>query len=262
MLQKSILFAALLAFSTLSFAQQTHRQAGGDAVPDAMGCRFAYTSGSGINQTNYCLSNDGNIVQFSRPSNTEYLQSGEGYGVCDVTTSKSYYDYALWTSDNWGSTVVTEVSPTKRKFVRTTTDGIWELSQSITQIRAKGSSPGAAQVTMSLENLSGATRSVYLLRYAGIDVGSNYSDDKFDFTWDTAYGSNPGFSFGLGLTNNTFTYGHDAFTQYKFFGPDPCAFTKNINFGPWVGDGSIGQVYSHTLHPGSKLIVTMIYRPM
>ena len=119
---------------------------------------------------------------------------------------------------------------------------------------------------MSLKNLSGVTRGIYLLRAADVDlwhVDSDSTSNEFDFTWDTAYGSDPGFhAFGLGLTNNTFKFGHNAFTQNTYLGPDPCSFSAHQNSGPFVGDGSIGHVYGHAIAPGSTMSVTMTYRPI
>lgn len=269
MLRNLTLFLALLTLSALAFAQQRSQQEAAKDAPDNTDCSYSYSSGSGTNQTKYCLSTNGNIVQFSRPSTAEYIRQGvivEGYGVCDVTASRSYFDYASSASSNWGTTVVSAPKATTRKFVRTTSDGVWELTQSIKQESASASLPGRAQVTMSLKNLSGTTRSVYLLRMADVDlwhVDGEATKNEFDFTWDTAYGSDDGFhAFGLGLTNNTFRYGHNAFTQNTFTGPDPCNFTANQNLGPFVGDGSIGHVYGHAITPGSIMSVTMTYRPM
>lgn len=269
MLNKSIVFAVALTLSTLAFAQQRSQQEAAKEAPDTTACSFTYSSGSGTNQTTYCLSVNGNIVQFSRPSSAEYIKQGiitEGYGLCDNNGTRAYFDYASADSGNWGTTVVSAPNATTRKFVRTTSDGIWQLTQSIQQAKASGSLPGRVQVTMSLKNLSGSTRNVYLLRVADVDlwhVDTGATDNEFDFTWDTAYGSDEGFhAFGLALTNNTFKFGHNAFTQNTFTGPDPCNFTANQNSGPFVGDGSIGHVYTHTITPGSTMSVTMTYRPI
>lgn len=269
MLNKSMLFAAVLALSTLVAAQQQSQQEAAKDAPDSTACSAAYNSGIGTNQTTFCLSANGNIVQFSRPSSVEYIKQGivvEGYGICDVTASQKYFDYASSDSGNWGATAVSVPNATTRKFVRNTTDGRWQLTQSIQQGKASGSRPGTVQVTMSLKNLTGVTRSIYLLRAADVDlwhVDTDATVNEFDFTWDTAYGSDTGFqAFGLALTNNTFKFGHNAFTQDTFAGPDPCSFTAHQNSGPFVGDGSIGHVYGHAIAPGSTMSVTMTYRPM
>lgn len=270
MLGRSTLFLALLALSTLALAEQSTQQQTANDAPDNTACSFTYSSGNGMTQTQYCLSVKGNIVQFSRPSSVEYINNGltiEGYGVCDVTGSESYFDYAAQVTDNWEPTVVTAPNATTRKFVRKTNSGVWELTQAIQQAKASGSLPGRVQITMTLKNLSGITRNVYLLRVADVDlldVDTGVTTNEFDFTWDTAYGSSAGFhGFGLALTNNTFKYGHNAFTRNTPFGPDPCDFTANQNPGPFVGDGSIGHVWGQAaLHPGSKMTVVMTYRPI
>lgn len=266
--RNSILFALVFAFSTLAFGQEP----GGQEMPGSgtggSSCSFyPFSSGSGNNQTTYCVSTSGNIVQFSRPSDTEYIDIGfgtvEGYGICDLTGSRSYYDYFYNDSGNWGPPVATKVSPTKLKIVRATTDGMWELTQSIAQVKASGSSPGAAQVTMSLQNLSGGARDVYLLRVADLSLAPGRLGDTFDFTWNTALGSFPGrFRFGLALTNDTLTFPHYAFTQNTIMGPDPCQPSTNWNLAPAYGEGSIGQLYHHRVHARSTMNVTMTYRPM
>ena len=227
-------------------------------------------SPQGRNPSKQDLSVDGgNVVQFSRPADTEYINFGlntvEGYGICDLTTSKSYYDYASDNSGNWEAPVWTKLSPTKIKLVRVTADGIWELTQTITQVKASGSHPGAAQVTMSLKNLSGSTRDAYLLRVADISVNSDHFDNYFDFTWNTALGSffRPDrLRFGLSLTNNTFTFSHYAFTQNTMVGPDPCQPSAHWNCGLFWGQGTVGQLYHRTVNAGSTMSVTMTYRPM
>jgi hypothetical protein len=99
MLKKSTLLAALLTLSSLAFTQQRSLQEAAKDAPDTTTCSFTYSSGSGTNQTTYCLSVNGNIVQFSRPSSVEYIKQGmvvEGYGICDVTASHAYFDHFGW----------------------------------------------------------------------------------------------------------------------------------------------------------------------
>lgn len=76
MLNKLILCAAVLTLSMLAFAQQRSQQEAANDAPDSTVCSFTYSSGSGTNQTAYCLSVNGNIVQFSQPSTAECIKQG------------------------------------------------------------------------------------------------------------------------------------------------------------------------------------------
>src|SRR5436189_4403576 len=136
-MKKSIFLVVLLSISSLLLAQRrtqpplapvagphvTQDQTAKDA-PDTTTCSFIYTSGSGNNATSYCLTVNGNIVQFSRPNGFEYIAVGtffEGYGICDLTAgSVAYSDYAASATPNWGATAVSFPNAATAKFVRTT----------------------------------------------------------------------------------------------------------------------------------------------
>jgi hypothetical protein len=270
MLKKTMLFAAVLTLSSLVFAQaRTQREAAAAPAPgiDASNtCAFAYSSGSGNTFTQYCLSTNGNIVQFSSPSGYEFIhagQVGEGYSICDFTppTPVPYFDYAYLVSNNWGPTTVTTPSATAKKFVRATSDGIWQLTQTITQVKASAKAIGSAKVVMALKNLTGISRTVYFIRYADIDANSS-GDNNFNWTFNSAFGAAPGFGYGLGLTNNTFSIAHAGFTLNTFAAPDPCALGANENNQPFTGDGSIGMSYAVVIPAGATKTVTMTYKPM
>lgn len=80
--------------------------------------------------------------QASKPG---YISNGgplKGYGICDVNPNVAYYDYASNDSGNWGSTTVTTLNATTQVFVRTTADGIWQLTQTIMQLKASTASTG------------------------------------------------------------------------------------------------------------------------
>jgi hypothetical protein len=249
--------------STLAFAQRQSEPDTYKEPPPSTVCVYPYSSGSKFTQTQYCLSLNGNIVQFSRPSDAEYIREGtivEGYGVCDRTSAIAYYDYADKNTGNWGESVVSVPRPSTRKFIRATSDGVWQLTQSIVQGKASGSRPGTVQVTMSLKNLGSVTRDVYLVRVADVDLAGAFDDDLFSVTWDTASAQDSrSAAYGLALTNNTFTVSGRAITTGAS-GIDPCDFWGNR--GNFVGDGSIGHQYIGTIKPSSIMTVTMTYRPI
>lgn len=262
---KLIFFAALLASSTLALAQQTVQDRADQTAPATISCMTTYSSGPLETFTRYCLSPNGNIVQFDSPSGFEYINNGdvlEGYGICDVTPNVAYYDYAQVDSGNWGPTVVTSTTPTSQVFTRTTTDGIWELKQTISQLKATASGPGSVKISMALKNLSTISRNVTLLRVANVDAGASPLNDEFVSSFNSAFGQDPGASWGLGLTTNTFTFAHNGVVLNVPTGPDPCHYVTHIVNTSFVGNGSIGHVYAITVPKGATKTVVMTYKPI
>jgi hypothetical protein len=252
----------------MSFAQgRTQREAAAarDASLDSTTtCSFAFASGSGHNLTKYCVTANGNIVQFSR-GGTEFIAAGvlsEGYGICDFNSGVQYFDYADNESGNWGATSVVSSSPTVLKLARNSSDGIWSLTQTITKVAASGAGPGAAKVVMALKNNTAVARSVWLLRHADVDANLDDFDDHFDNTLDTAIGLEPSFGGGLSSTSNTFNFSYDAYVQSTFAGPAPCSAFANLATTPFVGDGSIDQLWSIGIPAHGTKTVTLTYKPI
>ena len=255
--------------STLALAQEPQST----ADPASTTCSFSHFSGPPTTFTRYCLSANGNIVQFDSPSGFEYISNGgplegpfEGYGICDVTPNVAYYDYASTVSGNWGPTTVTSLNATTLVFVRATTDGIWQLTQTITQLQAGVASTGSVKITMALKNLSAISRNVTLLRFANVNNGAVPSNDEFVSSFNSAFGQEPGASWGLGLTTNTFTFAHNGivwnFGLNKAVGPNPCHYVTNVLNSAFVGNGAIGHVYAITVPGGATKTVAMTYKPI
>ena len=268
----SILFVMCLSLSTIAWCQG--ESASSSTYPTytsgapSIVCAYQFSSGSGRTFTQYCLTENGNIVQFSNPGNIQFFSNSnvtstvsEGYGLCDFNAPEPYFDYAS-NSRGWGSTVASRLDAKTMEFVRKTQDGQWELTQKLTQVDASPTSPGSLQVFMTLRNLSGEERNVILVRHANVNVNRTNTDDRFYATRNFAYGAEPGLSFGLGLTTNTFDFNAGGLTQNVPFGPNPCAPTENANFDQFAGDGSIGMVYSMTIPAGTSQTVQMTYKPL
>ena len=265
MLNRSTLLLAVLAFSMLAFGQQASQPQAGTGTPASTACSLTYSSGPLATFTRYCLSGNGNIVQLDSPSGFEYISNGgpmEGYGICDITPNVAYYDYASIDSANWGATTVTTPTATTAKFVRTTGDGIWQLTQTVVQIKAGAAGPGSVKVTMALKNLSTISRNAVLLRIANVNAGPVAINDEFVSSFNFAFGEEPGASWGLGLTTNTFTFAHNGMVLSVPTGPDPCHYVTFISNAAFVGDGSIGHVYAITVPKGATKTVTMTYKPI
>jgi hypothetical protein len=265
MLKSLTLFLTVFTFSILAFGQQSRQPQAATDAPGTTTCSFSYMSGPLTTFTRYCLSANGNIVQLDSPSGFEFINNGglmEGYGICDVTPNVSYYDYASIDSGNWGTTTVTTPNATTRQFVRGTSDGLWQLTQTIQQIKAAASTTGSVKITMALKNLTKISRNVALLRVANVNAGPVATNDEFVSSSNSAFGQEPGASWGLGLTTNTFTFAHNGTVFNVPTGPDPCHYVTHILNTSFVGDGSLGHVYAIAVPAGATKTVTMTYKPI
>lgn len=261
----------VLAVSMVSFAQQHHVQSAGTATapvaPATTSCAATYSSGTGQNLTTYCVTVNGTIPQLSR-GGAEMLFFGtvdEGYGFCDVTPSTpvAYYDYSWIDSGNLLPSSFSTPTATKAVSVRTTNDGIWQITNTILKVPAKVTGPGQVIVKMTLKNLTGITRSAYVLRHADVDANSDVSNNDFDWTVNNASGQYaPGFSFGLQAVNNTFNVSHNEYTLNDCCAPDPCNPFANISSQPFHGDGSLMPLYFVTVPKGATKSVQITYQPI
>jgi hypothetical protein len=172
-------------------------------------CTYTFTSNATATAPymQYCVTVNGNIVEFQSPKGIESIKEGvigEGYGICDETTSTGYYDWAQpGDSGNWNAPTTVTNTKTDVKIERTTSDGAWTLTQTITQDAA-----GAyAKVVMALKNNSDASKDVSLMRWASVNPGNNANGGKsnLDGTINSAWGYIPnntgGTGFGLMLQN-------------------------------------------------------------
>jgi hypothetical protein len=263
-LKLSLLFLTVFPFATLALCQGSQPSAA--MISEGVsGCSLSYFSGPLTTFTRYCLSANGNILQLDSPSGFEFINNGglmEGYGICDDTSNVSYYDYASQNSGNWGGSVATAVNATTEKFVRTSSDGIWQLTQTIQQIKASASGTGGVKITMALKNLTGIARNVTLLRVANVNAGPVPTTNEFVSSDNSAFGQEPGASWGLGLTTNTFTFAHNGAVFNVPTGPDPCHYVTHIVNFAFVEDGSIGHVYAISVPKGATKTVAMTYKPM
>ena len=217
-------------------------------------CNWTFTSPqtAANKYLQFCVTVNGNIVEFQSPSGIEHIRVGgigEGYGICDGTNGGAvpYYDYAdAGDSGNWQAPVTLAVTTTSVKIARTTSDGIWTLTQTI----ALNKSAASANVTMALKNNTAATRLATIIRYADVDAGGDFGNN-LDGILDSAWGYDPiGSSApyaGLMLqVNGPNTFNHQGWAINVAVGPNPC--TPNANF---VGTltNTDGAIISWNLFP-------------
>ncbi len=163
--------------------------------PDATtGCTYQFTSGSGATYLQFCVSVNGNIVEFESPEGVEQINQGgiaEGYGFCDAVPENGYFDYAYIDSGNWNAPVKLSQTATAVKIERTTSDGVFTLTQTITSVA--GTNP-YAKILMTLKNNSAVTKGIAIYRYADSDPGNAAQADT-DFVENGDGTNQSGFSY-------------------------------------------------------------------
>jgi hypothetical protein len=287
-MNKPVLALIVLVLGTLSWAEtpnaasvktqqeataRLNKKAAMEAVShgrfSATDCSFTFATGKGLASMKYCVTANGNIVQIEIPKGFPLISGtdfGEGYGVCDVGTQVAYSDYGgAGDSGNWGPATVLHHNPTSVKIARTTSDGLWTLTQTITQVA--GGSPSAT-IAMALRNNSAVSKEAFLVRYADVDVAGDLKN-SFDNTLNSAFGWNSssaaetGGPFGLVLQNlGTVPFGYTAFAQDTPDAPNPCDIVQHFAQAPApTVDGSLVMFYDMVDIPSSgAATVTVAYK--
>jgi hypothetical protein len=223
-------------------------------APATATCTYSFTVPGQLNSfLSYCVTVNGNIASLQSPNGSDYIAQGgvgEGYGVCDLSTGVSYYDWAYVDSGTWGAPVLLSSTASLVRIARTTTDGLWTLTQTITK------QPGVqpyAKITMALKNNTGITKDAYLVRYADVDPASRpFTDSTFLESFDSSqYGA-----WGYAALNNSrgenslglmleeigqpnVPYGFEGIAQNTSGGPNPCNPTANYGGYQASVDGSV-----------------------
>ena len=226
---------------------------------DADTCAYTFTNaGKGNSFMSFCVSTNGNIISFQSPSGIEYLNLGqlsEGYGICDLSTGVVYYDFSDYgNSGNWGNPVLLSLTGTSVKIARTSTDGLFTLTQTIA--KQAGSTP-YAKVTDAIKNNTAATKDVYFIRWADVDPFNANATGNFQESFDSTNNSAWGYLAYDAVTTNTAGYGLAISNiglpnvPYAFGGfdlntnlaPNPCAPTANYFGYQALVDGSVETLY-------------------
>jgi hypothetical protein len=233
-------------------------------------CSYDFTTGSGNNYLSYCVTVNGNILQIQTPFGQSMLgTNGEGYGLCDQNVQAggvNYTDYAVSDTGNWKNAVVLTHSLTSVKIARTTSDGHWTLTQTITLVPKTFS----ITVVMALTNHQSVSDVAYLVRFADAEPPTASSSGTF---WAGALNSalartvQPDPNYGLQLSNMGIPpFGFwQGYAQFVNTGPNACAFAFNEigdNFH-FVKSGespeSIEMAYVGSIGAGQTKTVTLSY---
>jgi hypothetical protein len=226
-------------------------------------CSYGFTSGSGNTYLSYCVTANGNILEIFTPFGQSMLgTNGEGYGICNESPAQNYSDYGVSDTGNWRSAVVVSHNSTSVKIARTTADGNWTLTQTITMVPKTYS----INVVMALKNNQSAAHVVYLVRFA--DAEPAVTSGNFVF-WAGSLSSalarayQPDPNYGLQLSNVGVPPFHywQGFAQFVNTGPNACAFAFNEGASNFSGgpNGSIEMAYVGTVAAGQTKTVTLSY---
>jgi hypothetical protein len=227
-------------------------------------CQSTFTSGSGLKQLSYCVTANGNILNFTAPQGFLQEFNREGYGICDFTTAPevSYTDEASNDTGNWLNPTISQPNGPNTfplTITRMTADGIWKLKQSFSQSPVDRS----VKVVMSFTNLTVVARSAFVLRYMDVDADGGSGGDIFV----------QGTLFSLGTTvfnpNNHGVVlaalpGPLNFTGFNgnAGGEDACAVSAPPA-NPFTGDGALMYEWKLSgVAPGATQSVTFEYRAM
>jgi hypothetical protein len=225
----------------------------------------AYNFSTGSNNPNgyltYCVTANGNIQQIETPYGQSQLgPGGEGYGICNESPAQNYTDYGIGDTGNWNAATVLRNSASSVKIARTTSDGNWTLTQTITVVPLSASSPQSINVVMALKNNQAVAKVAYLVRYAEVcPLGACITD--YGATLNSTFGYYPAY-YGLQLQNvGTPQFGYwQAIAQTVPQGPNACAFAYNDSGGYFYGQGSNVMAYVTDVPAHGTKTATMTYR--
>jgi hypothetical protein len=189
-------------------------------------CSFTFTSGTNLTGLVYCVTANGNIPELQSPLGQPLVSfnRAEGYGVCDTDSGVAYSDYGgAGDSGNWNPAAVGSHSATSVKITRTTSDGIWTLTQTITQV----ASASSVKVVMVLKNNTAMPRGAFLVRFADADAAgvvlNNFDGTKNSVLgWNSASSNFPPFGLVLQALNRPSDIEVSGIAQSVPNPPDPC----------------------------------------
>jgi len=265
------LVLGILSCCSLAAGQSYHQTVNSPQLPLALvSCQSTFTSGSGLNYLQFCVTANGNITEFQSPQGIEHLNEGtvgEGYGVCDGSTFTRYQDYAgFGDTGNWNLSTITQPKGPNTfplKITRQSSDGVFLLTQTFSQVAAEK----IAKISMILKNTSTSSRSFTLVRYADVDANNADGGDfnnQFTADSDSAFGYNWALNptqYGLMLSTEPTSFIHLAFVQISSLGPDPCDFATNLATNDtYFGDGSVAIAFQFTLAPGKSATIAVTYK--
>jgi hypothetical protein len=275
MLNKLFVSVMIIGLAASAFAQRptdmrggpiSSLQKGGPFNAATTACQSTYSSGIGLTFMQFCVTENGNITNFVAPSGFSQLFPGEGYGICDATSSfVAYYDEAIYgDSGNWLTSVITQPGGPNTfplTITRTTSDGVWTLTQSFT----RNTTERLVKVVQSLKNNTAITRSAYFTRYADVDADGSAGNDYFDNSTFSVWGyewfsGGGGTNHGLLLSATPSVFSLSGYVA-KTGGSNPCSANLNGS-SPAQIDGALLYYWFATFPAHGSKKFTFEYRPI
>ena len=262
--------ALLLAAAALVAVNSAGSSAPG-VVPQALGCAVTFTN-PGPPALTACVSGHGNVNSLSYGPFTgardhilvNQRSPSEGYCLRDLGTSATYYDLAVVEGGQddqlrpkgWGAATQSSTATTTT-VTRTTTDGIYTLTQNIFF------KYGSRMVLIGnlLKNNDTVSHAVRFNRYADFNIGGSPTNDVFDTAGGSVFAQQTN---GVALTS----LGNPALVQ-AFGALDFDAFvTRPFTCGPHLysppptaaGDYVAVMQHSTTIAPGATVNFRVGYR--
>ena len=184
-------------------------------------CFATLASGGGANALTVCLSDHGNIVQWTTPAGIEHSSKNDGYVLCSagpLVPVVHGWDAGISTEDGFGPPIIDQpngLNTLPLSITRTTDDGVFRLEQRFT----RDTSEKELTITMTVTNLGRTNRTgVRLGRYFGMSPNhqnnspnnaSTTSDSVF--LWDDpdqGFVNPPGLVYGVMLTALSYNVRH------------------------------------------------------
>ena len=214
-------------------------------------CFASIASGSGATALTVCLSDHGNIVQWTTPAGVEHSIKNDGYVLCSLGAAAPVvhgWDAGISTEDGFGPPIIDQPNGANTLplvIARTTDDGVFRLEQRFT----RDASEKDLTIAMTVTNLGRTTRNrVQLGRYFGMSPNrqnnspnnaSTTSDSVF--LWDDPnqpFVDPPRLVYGVTLTALSYSIlhtpvveDHDAWNPEDDDGPQRAKSCSPINFG-------------------------------
>lgn len=227
-------------------------------------CTYNFSSGTGDSYLSYCVTVNGNIpmIVMSADPNSQVGPDGEGYGVCNENPAQNYTDYGASDTGNWNPAILVSRTTTSVKIARTTSDGHWTLTQTITTVPT----PPSIKVVMALRNNQPAAHVAYLVRFVQDNGDFLSATLNSAFAWHIPTGT--GFPYG-GIGFQLQNVGNPSFGFWQAYiqtvptGPNACAFAFNANPNSGCVSGSSMEIaYVGPVPAGRTKTVTLVYRSM
>jgi len=233
-------------------------------------CTYNFQSGTGNSFIHFCVTVNGNISTITTPDGDQQLASaGEGYGICGVNNPTRYEDYGTSDTGNWQAPSLVSKTGSAVKIARTTSDGHWTLTQTITKVPKTTS----ITVVMALTNNQSISDGAFLVRYADPEPEGQLSDSaeylptintvsavEVNVTTDDGNSWLPGLQLqNVGTPGFGFWQGY---VQDVPTGPNACAFSgfaARLGGVRFISGTSIEMVYVDAIPAHKTKTVTLSY---